>query len=612
VTSSASEAAGGRVRAPALRPLSLWPFGLFAVLAALGLTLDAFTVSIGNQVLLVATAALGYNLMFGNAGQVSIGSAAFIAMGAFVAVGATFGLHLPFVLTVAAGGLAAAVLGVAIGIPSLRLGSHYLVFSTLALHFLTLFALSKTQTNPAGWSLPVAAIGPLELVDQHRWALVYAALFVFVLWLVRNLLARRPGRAWTAVREHPAAAAMMGVDVVFWRLAAFAFSAFVFGAAGALQAHYLRHVSIDDFSLEQAITYVVVILVGGLGSVAGSVAGAVTVVAVPYLINAAISLGLLGDEGDILARHQFVLVGLVYGALLVTVLLVEPGGIAAAVGRFARWVRRGPRLRVPRPARPRRRRARTVEGGPVLQVRELRVAYGRAEAAVDGISFEVAEGTIFTLLGPNGAGKTTTLRAIAGFLPGDRAAVSAAEIRVAGRDVTGLGPAAVARQGLSFVPERDKVFRGLSIAGNLALRLPSRPSERRRVLDEIHEIFPRLAGLDRRREAGLLSGGERQMLALALALAGRPRLLVIDEASLGLAPVAIRQLSAALRRLRDERGTTILLAEQNAQMALDISDELCLILNGRLGRRAPRSEWTEQGLRDAYLGVAGEPEPAAT
>jgi branched-chain amino acid transport system ATP-binding protein len=244
-------------------------------------------------------------------------------------------------------------------------------------------------------------------------------------------------------------------------------------------------------------------------------------------------------------------------------------------------------------------------------VADLRVAYGRAEAAVEGISFEVSEGTIFTLLGPNGAGKSTTLRAIAGFLPGEHARVSAARLSVAGRDLRGLGPSAVARLGVSFVPERDKVFRGLSVRSNLALRLPRRRGERERVLAEIFAVFPRLKAIDPRREGGLLSGGERQMLALALALAGRPRLLIVDEASLGLAPVAIQQLSAALRRLRDERGTTILLAEQNAQMALEVSDELCLILNGRTGRRAPRAEWTEQTVREAYLGGA-EPEPVPT
>lgn len=579
------------------------------MLAGLALLLDPFTLSIGNQVLLVGTAALGYNLMFGNAGQISLGSAAFLALGAFTAVGATFGLHLPFLVAVLVGGIAAAALGVAIGVPSLRLSSHYLVFSTLALHFITLYVLSRLQSDPAGYSLPSASIFGWQLgTDQHRWAIFGSAIFVLTLWIVRNLLRGRPGRAWAAIREHPSAAAMMGIDVVFWRLAAFAFSAFLFGLVGGMNSFYLTHVTIDDFSLDQSILYVVVILVGGLGSIFGSVAGAVMVVALPYLIDAVLGSGILGDSTDALSRHQFQLVGLFYGALVVIVLLIEPGGIAAGLRRAwstlrGNWRPSWPRFRLAAlPFIP--PRAGIQAPGTMIDVAGLTVAYGAAAPAVSDVALTVPPGAVVTILGPNGAGKTTTLRAIAGYPPGETAHVRADRISLRSYDLRGLAPTRIARLGLSYVPERDKVFRGLSLGANLRLRMRGGRAERARLRSRLFEVFPRLARLDPSIEAGLLSGGERQMLAVAIALAGNPSVILLDEASLGLAPVAITQLTEALRRLCKEQHVTILLAEQNIRMALDISDQVIVLINGRVVDRGPVAEWDEARLRAAYLGIA--------
>ena len=611
-----------------------WPLLAVAAVAVAGLTLDPYLLPLGNQALFLAIAALGYNLLFGNAGQISIGSAAFLGVGAFTAVGATLGLGLPFPLAVLAGGLASAVLGVAIGIPSLRLSSHYLLFGTLALHFIVLYALAELQRDPTGWSLPDASLGGLVLgTDPRRWFLFNGVLAVAVLWIVRNLLERRPGRAWTALREHPAAAAIMGVDVVFWRLAAFAFSSFLFGVVGALTGFYFRHVSHEDFTLNLAITYVVVILVGGLGSALGSITGAATVVLVPYLLSSLIGSGALGGLSAALERQQFNLSVLAYGVLVLLVLLVEPGGIAAAVRRVAslagRALRRWPataRLLLPRldpvrlaagapalgaPAASKDGAARPAavtsagapaSGRPLLRVDGLQVAYGQAAPAVRGVSLAVAQGSIVALVGPNGAGKTTTLRAIAGFLPADRARVAAAAIELGGRDLRGLDPSRVAALGLAFVPERDKVFRGLPVRENLRLRLPRQRAARAQVQEELFETFPRLRGIDRRLPAGFLSGGERQMLALAIALAGRPSLLLVDEASLGLAPLAIAQLSAVLRRLVRERGMTLLLAEQNVRMAMELADEIHVLSAGRIVDRGPAAAWSEARFQTAYLG----------
>jgi branched-chain amino acid transport system ATP-binding protein len=206
-----------------------------------------------------------------------------------------------------------------------------------------------------------------------------------------------------------------------------------------------------------------------------------------------------------------------------------------------------------------------------------------------------------TLLGPNGAGKTTIVRGIGGFLSRDRVSVRADVMMLGGHDLRNMDAERRARLGIRFVPERDKVFRNLSISANLELRLPRRPAEKHAQLDLIHETFPVLASLDPDRPAGYLSGGQRQMLALAMALAGAPSLLIVDEATLGLAPIAIEQLAVSLRKLRDN-GLTILLAEQNVRLALEVSDYLYALSRGGIVEEGPVDEWHEVRLREAYLG----------
>jgi ABC-type branched-subunit amino acid transport system ATPase component/ABC-type branched-subunit amino acid transport system permease subunit len=586
-----------------------WMLPAIVVLALGAWTLPAFQVTILAQLLSVGTAALVFNLMFGNAGQVSMGAAAFLGTGAFTAAGLSLGLGLPFPIAVLGGACAAAVLGVAIGIPSLRLTSHYLVFSTLALHFIVVFILSRIQQSAPGFAVPrIAPLGLLYGEDARisSWAVLYAILFVATVQLVRNLMRRRPGRAWTAIREHPAAAAMMGIDVVFWRLSAFAFSAFFFGLVGALQLFYLGHASVDDFNLGVVISYVAIVLVGGLGSVLGSILGTITIVAVPYLISGSFESGILGEAGQSLQRYQFAAVGLLYGVLLVTVLLIEPGGMAAALVRArAAWRRRGATRERSTDVRPAHAPHGMSEGGvALLDVRDLIVSYGSAAPAVRGVSLEVPEGRIVTIIGPNGAGKTSALRAIAGFLPGEGARVTATALLFGGRNLRGLDPSAVAAMGMSFVPERDKVFRGLSIREHLDLRSPRDRASRARIRATIYKMFPPLEALNDRRPAGTLSGGERQMLALALALVGEPKLLLLDEATLGLAPVAIAQLSGILRRLNRELGLTILMAEQNVPLALDLSDEICALSRGEIVDIGPTAQWDEVRISRAYLGTA--------
>jgi branched-chain amino acid transport system ATP-binding protein len=243
---------------------------------------------------------------------------------------------------------------------------------------------------------------------------------------------------------------------------------------------------------------------------------------------------------------------------------------------------------------------------PLLAVDKLEVVYQRAITAVQGITLAVPRGQIIALLGTNGAGKTTTLRAISGFLGLDDARVTEGTIVYAGEAIENRLPHEITARGIALVPERDKVFPNLTVAENLTAPV-SRAiggAERRRREAQALTFFPRLGDL-RNRLGGLLSGGERQMLALASALVCGPRLLLVDELSLGLAPVVVEDLLRRLVDIRRELDLTILLVEQSAAFALDIADYGYVMENGRmvLDGSAERLR-SHADIQEFYLGQA--------
>lgn len=242
----------------------------------------------------------------------------------------------------------------------------------------------------------------------------------------------------------------------------------------------------------------------------------------------------------------------------------------------------------------------------LLQVEKLEVVYGRAITAIQGITLNANKGEIVALLGTNGAGKTTTLRAISGFLGLDDARVTEGAIHFKNENLANRPPYLITKLGIVLVPERDKVFPNLSVLENLAASVAASGADRKRLEEMTFTFFPRLAEL-RARTAGLLSGGERQMLALASAIVCGPELLLVDELSLGLAPVVVEDLAQRLVEIRNQLGITILLVEQNAAVALSIADRGYVLENGRvvLDGDATRLK-NHPDIQEFYLGGAGE------
>jgi branched-chain amino acid transport system ATP-binding protein len=234
----------------------------------------------------------------------------------------------------------------------------------------------------------------------------------------------------------------------------------------------------------------------------------------------------------------------------------------------------------------------------VLEVADLHVYYGEIHA-LKGASLSVGAGEIVALLGPNGAGKTTTLKTISGLLAPRSGAVT-----LEGRSLAGVPPHAIVQRGLAHVPEGRKIFNRLTVADNLEMgAYVRRDGEIRQDMERVFALFPRL--LERRGQvAGTLSGGEQQMLAIGRALMARPRLLLLDEPSMGLAPVLVEQIFETIRDI-NRQGTPILLVEQNAAMALTIAQRGYVLETGRvvLAGSAPELAENEE-VRRAYLGEA--------
>jgi branched-chain amino acid transport system ATP-binding protein len=232
----------------------------------------------------------------------------------------------------------------------------------------------------------------------------------------------------------------------------------------------------------------------------------------------------------------------------------------------------------------------------MLAVDDLRTAYGPV-VALDGVSFEIAPASITAVLGANGAGKTSLLRTVSGVV---RARVG--RVRLDGRSIGQLPVERIVRLGMAHVPEGRGIIEELGVEENLRLGGLWRGHGGRDGLQDAYELFPRLH--ERRAlAAGTLSGGERQMLAIGRALMSRPRLLLLDEPSLGLAPIVTAQIMALLRDLRDRTGLTVLLVEQNARAALSIADRGIVLSIGRVvADDDPAALADDTALRHAYLG----------
>ena len=537
-------------------------------------------------------------LLTGYAGQISLGHAGLLAAGAFT-VGILFKeFNAPFWVTLPAAALVGALLGVVFGLPSLRLRGLYLAVSTLALHFVVVYLGGEYETK-RGFSTGIVIDPPSSAATRSpiraSGISCCSPSRQLTLMLCLNLLRSRTGRAWGAIRAHETVAEALGISVAGYKLLAFVISSAMTAVAGALFAYYRGFVSVEAFSLFLSISYVAMIIIGGMGSLLGALLGAVFVTLFPYLIEAAL-LALPGAQryaGDVRRELR----------------RLRPGdgpvpGIRAARPRrhLAPHPELFPAVAVQAPAG-----CRSAPMTTLLAVDKLEVVYQRAITAVQGVTLQVAPGQIVALLGTNGAGKTTTLRAISGFLGLDDARVTEGTIAFKGERIENRPPHEITRRGIVLVPERDKVFPNLTVAENLAAPVAAAHAaraERRRAKrwsTSSSRGLPTCAAHRRPavgRRAADARARERARVP-ARAAAGR-RALARPRAGRGRGP------ARRLVDIRRELGISILLVEQNAAVALEIADYGYVMENGRIVLDGDAARLRRHAdIQEFYLGQTG-------
>jgi ABC-type branched-subunit amino acid transport system ATPase component/ABC-type branched-subunit amino acid transport system permease subunit len=621
-------------RLAAVGPVRLARWVLVAVAGVVALALPS-VLSADQQfkaaaVLIYAVLGLSLVLLSGWGGIVSLGQIAFFAIGAAVTGFVVSEWNADLFGGLVIGMVVAALVAVVVGVPALRLRGLYLAVTTFAFALATTsFLLSDEWFGwvPATRIERASLLGGLDVSSEAATYFLALAVFVVVALGLRGVRTTRFGRALVGVRDNEAAAEAYGVDPVRLRLAAFSLSAAIAALAGGLFVHHERAFDSSSYAPIENLVVLTMVVIGGMTSVVGALLGA---------------LALLGARWFLDPEWQFLASGL--GVLLI--LLLAPGGLAGlAYGVRDAWLRRvaaARRLRVPGfgteppavamdgsgaagvtadDAPPGDSDAATGQpppaaapvdggaadaGGPaaglpvLLDVRDLEAGYGGVPVLA-GVDLAVVDGEAVALLGTNGAGKSTLLRAISGLVPATRGSIVCD-----GDDITGLAPHRIAARGVVQMPGGSGIFPSLTVGENLRVAgwLRRRESASSGARADVAELFPILDARHADR-AGDLSGGQQQMLALAMAVLMRPRLLMIDELSLGLAPAVVGDLLRYVDRLRDE-GTTLVIVEQSVNVALEIADRAVFLERGQVRFSGPAADLLDRPdlLRSVFLGSA--------
>jgi branched-chain amino acid transport system permease protein len=313
-----------------VRPVWLGIAALGVITLVFAQTQSTFSVYAYNTFLLACLGAIALNLLTGTTGQVSIGNAAFLAVGGFGSVW-LLGIGVPFPADVILAAAGAGVIGLVVGTPALRLHGLELALATLAAQFITLFFANEYQLHSAGAAgfSVVPLFSSQGLVASGRdWALLLFVIVAPTILLVSRLMRERSGRALRMIRDHDIAASTLGISTIRYKLMIFALSSTIIGLEGGLLAHFTGSVTVDNYSLEVAIQYVAMILIGGLDSITGSVIGAAIVTALPVVIPNVISAVVGGNQA---ATNGANISEIVYGALIIGFIVSSAGGIVGAL-----------------------------------------------------------------------------------------------------------------------------------------------------------------------------------------------------------------------------------------------------------------------------------------
>ncbi len=617
-----------RAGLPAWRRILPWAIAVSALVVYELWFASEFWSSLIAKGIVLGIVFLSFVVITGLGGMVSLGQATFVTASAFTVgylVNTKFGFTIPLVMhdgrvgfffAVVAGAAVAAAVGALIAIPVRRLGPLALALATLSLAFvaeLTVFQLEAVRNGSRGWPVPPLnletfeaelPLGPFDFTNPRTMAMLALVVFGLITLVIRNLQRSPSGRAMLAVRSSEVAARTSGIGADWAKVSVFAVSAAIAGIGGGLLAVVSSPVNNRTAPAFIGLIWLAVTVTFGIRRPGGALIAGLAFATFTDLLQVVTGWGFMPAWAASLTNTTQ-LAAILFGIGAIN-LAKNPDGVLALVGtqRLERRRRREERAAA-RAARPVTTvpattplEAATADGagGPketepaALRLERIVAGYGEVEV-IHGVDLSVPTGQVVTLLGANGAGKSTLCAVAAGLLE-----PTSGRVLLQGDDVTAEPASRRARRGLILTPEARGIFPGLSVDENLSLLLRS-SAERA----QAYERFPLLA--DRRRQpAGLLSGGEQQMLALASALVRPPKVFIADEPSLGLAPLASDAVFGALTELR-ERGTSLLLVEEKAREALELADVVVVMELGRIAWTGPRRDADADRLAAVYLGV---------
>jgi branched-chain amino acid transport system permease protein len=591
-----------------------------------------------------AIATLGLTVVLGYTGQISLAQGAFYGIGAYVVALLTTRAGLDFWIALLAALLFSSLLGLLLGLVTLRISGHYLAMVTISFQVIVTLVLSnwvELTGGPDGVTgIMRPAFGPVNMMVDRNFLYLVLAFLAVVAMALWQLKRSHWGRAMQAVRENELAAEVIGVPTFRTKVLAFVISAALGGLGGALYAVGSMYISPDTFDFAQSVTLLTMVLLGGAQWVIGSVFGAMGLTLLPQVLRSI--------PGSVYLA--------IYGVVVILVMVFLPEGIWGLLARLARRLggavvparsvaeghaRAKPSWRAamselpatagPGAGAPDQQAHSTIGAaherlpgaptGPLLRTEAVAKRFGGVRA-VDGVDLQVQAGDIHALIGPNGSGKSTLLNLLnAIYRP------SSGRIWFRGLQIQNLPPHRIAALGMARTFQNIRLFKGLSVLDNVMIGADTLRRHRRTArsaaaspMQVPHTLDVRRHALAALRFVGLaeragelaknLPYGHQRLVEIARALAGEPYLLLLDEPGAGMNPAEKGELVALIRRLH-ERGLTVLLVEHDMSMVTEVAQTITVLNFGaKIAAGRPQDIMTNKDVIDAYLG-AEAPEAVA-